>query len=109
MIDTEIIHPDTYSTLEMVRDLRTGIFSEANYIKNVAIFRRNLQKSLIARLAMLLNSKEGKNSDISSIIRGEFQALYFQLTIAQNRRINRITKYHYRDCLAEIKNILNPK
>ena len=109
MIDTEIIHPDTYSALEMVRDLRTGIFSEANYIKNVAIFRRNLQKSLIARLAMLLNSKEGKNSDISSIIRGEFQALYFQLTIAQNRRINRITKYHYRDCLAEIKNILNPK
>jgi hypothetical protein len=109
MIDTEIIHPDTYSALEMVRDLRTGIFSEANYIKNVAIFRRNLQKSLIARMAMLLNSKEGKNSDISSIIRGEFQALYFQLTIAQNRRVNRITKYHYRDCLAEIKNILNPK
>ena len=58
MIDTEIIHPDTYSTLEMVRDLRTGIFSEANYIKNVAVFRRNLQKSLIARMAMLLNSKE---------------------------------------------------
>ncbi len=109
MIDAEVIDANTYSALDMIRDLRTGIFSETNYNKNVDVFRRNLQKSMINRMGMLLNSKDTQNSDISSIIRGELQALNFQLTIAKNRGVNRITKYHYRDCLANIKEILDPK
>ena len=109
MINSEIIEPNSYSALEMIRDLRTGIFSETNYIKNTDVFRRNLQKSFIDRLGSLLTSKEVKNSDITSIIRGELESLNFQLTIAKNRRVNKITKYHYRDCMAKIKEILNPK
>lgn len=109
MIDAEVIDAKTYSALDMIRDLRTGIFSETNYTKNVDVFRRNLQKSMINRMGMLLNSKDNQNSDISSIIRGELQALNFQLTVAKNRGVNRITKYHYKDCLAKIKEILDPK
>ncbi|WP_405565639.1 zinc-dependent metalloprotease [Polaribacter sp. Asnod6-C07] len=109
MIDAEILNPKSYDALSMVRDLRTGIFSEANYTKNVDVFRRNLQKSLIDRMGTLLNSKDAKNSDISSILRGELESLNFQLNIAKNRGVNRITKYHYRDCMAKIKEILNPK
>ena len=109
MIDSEIIEPDTYTALQMIRDLRTGIFSEANYIKNTDVFRRNLQKSMIDRMGKVLNSNETKNSDIRSIMRGELEGLNFKLTLAKNRNINRITKYHYRDCLAKIKEILNPK
>lgn len=109
MIDSEIIDSKTYTALDMIRDLRTGIFSEANYIKNTDVFRRNLQKSLIDRLGVLLIAKESKNSDITSIIRGELEGLNFQLTLAKGRKVNRITKYHYRDCLAKIKQILDPK
>jgi hypothetical protein len=109
MIDAEIIDANNYSALDMIRDLRTGIFSETNYTKNVDVFRRNLQKSMISRMGMLLNSKDTQNSDISSIARGELEALNFQLTVAKNRGVNRITKYHYRDCLANIKEILDPK
>tara|TARA_R110001592_G_scaffold151206_2_gene377608 strand:- start:1054 stop:3477 length:2424 start_codon:yes stop_codon:yes gene_type:complete len=109
MIDAEVIQDDYYAASDMIRDLRTGIFTEANYVRNVDLFRRNLQKSLIDRLGALLVSSETKNTDISSIIRGELAMLNFQLTIAKNRRINRITKYHYRDCLATIKDILDPK
>ncbi len=109
MTDAEIIEPTTYTAIDMIRDLRSGIFSEANYTRNVDVFRRNLQKSLINRMGTLLNAKEAQNSDITSIVRGELQALNFQLTIAKNRNINRITKYHYKDCLAEIKKILDPK
>ncbi len=109
MIDAEVIDTNNYSALDMIRDLRTGIFSETNYTKNVDVFRRNLQKSMINRMGILLNSKDNQNSDISSIVRGELEALNFQLTVAKNRGVNRITKYHYRDCLANIKEILNPK
>ena len=109
MIDAEIIQDDFYAVSDMIRDLRTGIFSEANYLKNVDVFRRNLQKSFIDRLATLFNSKEIKNSDINAIIRGELKMMNFQLTIAKDRRINRMTRYHYRDCMAKIKEILDPK
>lgn len=109
MIDNEVIHEDTYAAVDMVRDLRAGIFFEADYLMNVDVFKRNLQKAMIDRMGVLMNSKTYSNSDIPSIIRGELQTLNFQLTIARGRRINRITKYHYRDCLAKIKAILYPK
>ena len=109
MIDNEVVQDDFYAVSDMIRDLRTGVFSEANYIKNVDIFRRNLQKSFIDRLATLFNSKELKNTDINAIIRGELAMMDFQLTLAKTKRVNRITKYHYRDCLAKVKKILNPK
>jgi len=109
MIDVQVLHPETYDVLSMMRDLRMGIFTEANYTRNVDVFRRNLQKAYIQRLGSLLNSKSPKHGDINSIIRGELGSLNFQITIAKGRNINRMTKYHYRDCLAEIDKILNPK
>ncbi len=109
MIDAEIVNKKTYTALNMMRDLRNLIFSEANYLSNVDVHRRNLQKSFISRMETLMNSSASKNSDVQSIIRGELEALNFQLTIAKNRKINRISKYHYSDCLARIKNILDPK
>ena len=108
MIDASVIDPTTYEAIDMIRDLRNGIFQEANYARNVDVFRRNLQKSFIDRMSMLLNSKNAQHADINSIVRGELESLNFQLTIAKNRRVNRMTKYHYRDCIAKIKEALNP-
>jgi hypothetical protein len=109
MIDASVIEPNSYEVIDMVRDLRNGIFSEANYTRNVDVFRRNLQKAFIDRMASIMNSKSPKHADINSIVRGELESLNFQLTIAKNSRVNRMTKYHYRDCLAKIKQILDPK
>ncbi|MEN8702819.1 MAG: zinc-dependent metalloprotease [Polaribacter sp.] len=108
MIDASVIDPSTYEAIDMIRDLRNGIFLEANYTRNVDVFRRNLQKSFINRMSMLLNSKNVQHADINSIVRGELESLNFQLTIAKNRRVNRMTKYHYRDCIAKIKEALSP-
>ncbi|MCH3885751.1 zinc-dependent metalloprotease [Tenacibaculum aquimarinum] len=109
MINSEVTSYDFYAASEMVKDIRKGIFSEANSTQNVTVYRRNLQKSLIDRLGVLLNSKNAKNSDISSIARGELTALKYQVTTASKRAVNSITKYHYKDCLAKINSILDPK
>ena len=109
MIDATVLTPSNYSVIDMVRDLRKGIFKEANYTRNVGVFRRNLQKAFINRMATIINAKGTKHADINAILRGELEALNFALTIAKNRRINRITKYHYNDCIAKIKEVLNPK
>ena len=109
MIDAEIIDSKTYSAYEMMRDLRRGIFSETNAARNVDVYRRNLQKSYIARIGTLLNDKTSINSDVHSIARGELEALKYQVNIASKRAINTISKYHFKDCLARINEILNPK
>jgi hypothetical protein len=109
MINAEISQSDFYAASDMIRDLRKGVFSEVTTLKNVDVFRRNLQKSFIERSRTLLEAKQTSNSDIYSILKGELTSLKYQLNTASKRAVNRITKYHYKDCLSRIETILNPK
>jgi hypothetical protein len=109
MMNAETTETNYYAAVNMVRDLRRGIFSEATAQRNVDVFRRNLQKSFIERMGTLMNTKGAENSDLISIVRGELNVLKNQLQTASNRAVNRITKYHYRDGVARINDILNPK
>ena len=108
MMDAEITEKDFYSTINMFKDLRNGIFSELEKAANVSIFRRNIQKSFIERMSVLIHNDEIKNFDLFSVIRGELIVLKKQLTNVNNKNINLITKYHYDDCLSRIQKILNP-
>jgi hypothetical protein len=109
MIEAEVIQDEFYAASDMIKDLRKGIFSETTATKNVDLQRRNLQKAFIERMQVLMNNKDSKNTDISSIVRGELEALKYQVNVASKRAINTISKYHYKDCYAKINNILNPK
>jgi len=109
LIDSELLNNDSYSASEMVKDVRQGIFSEANATKNVDVYRRNLQKSFIERMSSLLNSNSSKTSDVPSIVRGELTTLKYILDNASRRAVNTITKYHYKDCVARISEVLDPK
>ncbi|WP_341221834.1 zinc-dependent metalloprotease [Polaribacter atrinae] len=109
MIEAEVIQKEFYAASDMVKDLRKGIFSETTTTKNVDLHRRNLQKAFIERMHVLMNDKDAKNTDISAIVRGELEALKYQVNIASKRAINTISKYHYKDCYAKINDILNPK
>jgi hypothetical protein len=109
MINAEVTQTDIYSASDMISDLRKGLFSETNSATNIDVFRRNLQQSFIARTGSLLNNNKVLNSDIHAISRGELELLKYQINNASKRAINRITKYHYKDCLAKINDILNPK
>jgi hypothetical protein len=109
MINAEVTQTDIYSASDMISDLRKGLFSETNSATNIDVFRRNLQQSFIARTGSLLNNNKVLNSDIHAISRGELELLKYQINSASKRATNRITKYHYKDCLAKINDILNPK
>lgn len=109
MINAEVTQKDFYAPIDMINDLKNGIFSETRYTKNVDVFRRGLQKSFIERMQTLLNEKGVSNSDLISIIKGELSSLKTQLKTASLRSVNTITKYHYRDCISRIDDILYPK
>ncbi|AKD05210.1 zinc-dependent metalloprotease [Pontibacter korlensis] len=109
-----------YNALNMVRQLQRGIWSEVYSGATVDIYRRNLQKAYLDRMAYLLNEEPGRSSrfgtpveinqsDIRSIVRGELVQLQRQLKSARNRYSNDLTRYHIDDAIVRIDNILNPK
>ena len=108
MINAEVIETEFYAVLDMLRTLRKGVFSETKKTQNVDLFRRNLQKSFIDRMGILMNDSNTKNTDISSIVRGELVNLRYIISIASKRAISTITKYHFRDCIHKIETLLNP-
>jgi hypothetical protein len=109
MIDATIIQDDNYTAIAMIGDLSSGLFSETKTTKNVGLHRRNLQKSFIQTMANLMEEASVKNTDISSIVRGELTSLKQQLNSASKRAVNKITTYHYKDAVVMIETILDPK
>ena len=116
---------DAYSLLEMMGDLRKGLWSETRNGKKIDTYRRNLQKAHIERLAYLMTaeneSKKGdfggyqkstpintSQSDIRSIARAELNILRRDLKNAINRTVDPMSKYHLQDAVERIELILDP-
>ena len=109
LVEAEVIQTNNYATVDMISDLKTHIFSETKTSKNVDIYKRNLQKYFTNRMANLMNSDSAKGNDITAIVRGELNALKSQLNTAHKKRINKITKYHYKDLIEIINKTLEFK
>ncbi len=119
LIDHKAMDNSNYSALDMMKDLRLGIWSEIKSAANVSVFRRNLQRAYIDRMEYLMTEKIDPNrsrqyfnvnqSDVRSIVRGELNQLKRVLASAANSGVNTDTKYHYRDCIERINTILEPK
>jgi len=126
LIDAETLHTNYYSALEMLRELRKGLWSEMRLGSNVSIYRRNLQRSYLDRMAYLMTAEIPTNrfnflgfesplvynvntSDVRSLVRGELKTLRSQLRNAKARNVNTLTKYHYEDAIARIEQLLEPK
>lgn len=125
LMDAETTEVDYYSALEMLRDLRTGIWSEVRRGTNVDIYRRNLQRSYLDRMGYLMTDEgpsrrnndsdyertlvfDVSTSDVRTLVRGELKTLRFRLQAARNSAVNTITRYHYEDAIARIDQLLEP-
>lgn len=116
LLDAETTNKTYYSALEMLSDLRKGIWKEAYIGKSADIYRRNLQRTYLERMGTLLNAKNSSRSsfnvttsDVSSLVRGELKTLRTKLKVAKNGSINTVTRYHYEDAIAKIDQALEPK
>jgi hypothetical protein len=119
LMDAEIMGATNYKALDLLGDMRKGIWKEAALPTNVTIYRRNLQRAYIERMGYLMKEeiKAGRSSDfynvaqsdIRGLVRGELNTLKSTLSVAKTRGINTETKYHYEDAIKRIELILNPK
>lgn len=119
LIDGQVVSAENYSALNMLQDLRKGIWKELNSTKSVSVFRRNLQRSYIDRMQYLMTeelkpSRFGSyynvnQSDVRALVRGELNTLRNSIKYIKNSVSNTETKYHYEDCIKRIDMILDPK
>lgn len=107
LIEQEAFYGDqAYSLNEMLVDLRSGVWSELASGRETDVYRRNLQRSYLDRMATLLEHEDAVQTDIVSFARGELQVLREQLESATSS--HRPTELHFRDAILRIGEALEP-
>jgi hypothetical protein len=104
----------TYTLLEMMQDLREGLWSELATAGSIDAYRRNLQRAYLDRMGWLLENQESTSedltqSDIRPIARGELKVLRSRISSAISRIRDTETRYHLEDAIVRIDHILDPK
>ncbi|MDT0674973.1 zinc-dependent metalloprotease [Autumnicola musiva] len=125
MENEEINGNNAYSLLDMITELRKGIWSELSSGGEINRYRRNLQRAYIARMEYLMTQEQEQvparyrewvnqsdidvsQSDIRPVVRGELKTLQRQIRSASYNTRDTLTKYHLQDALERIDLILNP-
>jgi len=125
MENSDINGNKAYSLLNMMTDLRTGIWIELNRGNSIDLYRRNLQRAYLQRMEYLMTEEQTPiparfrnyvsrsnvdvaNSDIRPIVRGELVTLQGNIRNAMNRSSDKLTRYHLQDAMKRIDLILNP-
>ena len=126
IIENETVNgTDAYGLLEMMSDLRRGIWSETRSGKAIDTYRRNLQKAHVDRLEYLMTAENQRKlssfngyrkstvvntsqSDIRSAARAELNNLKRDIRNGLGRTSDRMSRYHLQDVLERIDKILDP-
>ena len=127
LIENEILNGSkAYSIVNMMSDLRKGVWSEIYNNKTIDGYRRNLQRAHLDRLDFLLNKAKNQSgvrrsggyfkqtavnisqSDIKAMVRGELKRIKKDVKRSIPNARNTITRYHLQDAVDRIDNILNP-
>lgn len=109
LIEQEALHGNqAYSMLEMMNDLRNGIFSELKSGARIDPFRRNLQRGFVDRMADLLKSdeKDVVQTDISAVVRAQLEQIGEDAEKAAKRQRDSLSKYHLKELAARIDALL---
>jgi hypothetical protein len=114
---------NAYSLTDMMKDMRSGIWSELRTGRKIDTYRRNLQRAHIDRLGYLMTVDSQRKapdfggyqkstavntsqSDIRAVVRAELKSLRSQLRSA--RGADEMSRIHIADALERIDAILNP-
>ncbi|QJP35332.1 zinc-dependent metalloprotease [Nonlabens sp. Ci31] len=111
LINSETVDTDYYAAIDLLQDLRMGMFSRST----IDIYKRNLQRAFVDRLEYLMTTAPSRSdynvaqSDVRALVRGELNTLQSTLLRKRNATTNKVDRYHYEDLLARVELILNPR
>ena len=98
---------DAYSPIELMTDLRKGIFSELYAAQKTDAYRRNLQRAFIDIASEYIKKEKADDdevlkSDASALMRGILNQMRRDLNTRKNYSGDTITQYHFEDLIARI-------
>lgn len=116
----------TYTALEMMGDVQSGLWSELKSRSTIDAYRRNLQRAYLERLHYLMTEEQPEvparfrafssrtnvdvsQSDIPALARFHLEELARDIRSALPRVRDTMTRIHLQDAQERIKTILNPK
>ena len=121
LIENEAINgKNAYSLIEMMTDLRKGIFNEVYKNKTIDVYRRNLQLAYLDRISYLMSNEQGSTpswarnyvtsvkvsqSDIRTVAANQLIELRKDLKKHKNRS-DKMTKMHLEMVQNKISSIL---
>ncbi|MBC7920247.1 MAG: zinc-dependent metalloprotease [Ferruginibacter sp.] len=126
LVESEaLLGGQAYGLLEMMTDLRGGLWSELKTGGSIDTYRRSLQRGYIERLEYLMKNEPPlppvqvrelagftavrmSQSDIRPVARGELKTLRGELRAALPKARDTASRYHIEDAIARIDLILNP-
>ncbi|RZS92169.1 zinc-dependent metalloprotease [Aquimarina brevivitae] len=127
LIENEALNQEeAYTLLDMMSELRQGVWSELRTGKSIDVYRRNLQRAYIERMEHLMTKEQSKipenirrfvkrtevnvsQSDIRAVVRAELSTLQRAINNAIGRTRDSMSRYHLRDASERFDMILNPK
>jgi len=99
----------TYRPVEMLGDLRQGIWSELDRdVVAIDLYRRNLQRAFIALMADRMKDEDA-GSDLPALARGQLAALLSKVRAALPRAKDATTRLHLEEVEARIREALDPR
>lgn len=110
LVEQEAFHGDAaYSLGEMLDDVGEGVWSEVAAGRATDAYRRNLQRAYLDRMGTLMADTAALESDVAPFARGQLVTLRAELERGVSRTNHAATRLHYRDAVARIDKILDPK
>ena len=98
MISLEATQDAAYTVTQMVAQLTDGVFSELkSSTPEINVFRRNLQRAYVGRLAGFVAGKTPANNDMRAIARGTLLKLADKVKTDAAKAGDEITRFHLMD------------
>lgn len=114
MITNEQVNGNkAYTAVELMNDLRKGIFEELYRSQKVDAYRRNIQRAYVDAAAGYVQnlkkeeSDEVASTDVIALMRGDLEQLRRDLRSRRNRTNDQLSVYHWNDLIARIDQALN--
>lgn len=100
-----------YTAVQLLHDLKAGIFSELTAHKAIDMYRRSLQRVYVESLLSIISpaAKIGKDSEVTPLIRAHAKELAGGIKAAMLLMTDVTTRNHLQDLYERLDNGLYPK
>jgi hypothetical protein len=110
MSEQVLVDGNAYSPLELLTDLRTGIWAElATPAKPIDLYRRNTQRVYLDTIDTRLNEGAEPSEEVRALLRGELRVLDQRIAAALPAVVDVATRRHLQDAREVINAALDPR